>query len=429
MRAGDPNLTNVLSTFGLSNTDWPQAGRGKVHALVLDAAQRQALVATRELGRAGLGVCAVECQAGAPAFASRWCTVSSILPDFAQQPDAFVDALLGVCAGHHPQALIPSHDGAIEALRGRRADVQRAVGLALASEEALAIAIDKTRTLATASALGLRVPRGAAVTEAGEAESALQEVGLPAVVKPARSWAQESGSGQRLISVPATTRAAALAAVDAVLEEGLTALVQEWLPGERQAVSLLYARGQVWARFAQRTTRTAPPLGGSSVWRESIPLPPDITRDAERLVVEIDLEGYSEVEFRRDAEGRAALMEVNPRLSASVEVAVRAGLSFPRLLYNWASGERLEELRGYRTGERMRWLGGDLSWLKTVLTNQGQPDAPARSQAVGAFLGDFLHPTSYDYLDLHDPRPALEAVAGAVRKVGRRAARKWVPST
>ena len=403
----------------------PRTQTGEVHALIIDAAQRQALVALRELGKAGLGVGAMECQPDAPAFASRWCTVSAVLPDFAQDLDAFIGALLEACARHRPRVLIPSHDGSIEALRHRRADIERSVGLALASEQALAIAVDKARTLAAASALGMRVPRGVLITEAGEAEGALEEVGLPAVVKPARSWVQEqNGPGERLISVLATTRTEALAAIDSMLGERLQAVVQEWLPGDREAVSLIYAQGRVWARFAQRTTRAVPLLGGSSVRRESIPLPPDIARDAERLVMELGLEGYSEVEYRRDAAGRAALMEINPRLSASVEVGVRAGVPFPRLLYDWASGEPLEEQTGYRSGVRMRWLGGDLSWLKNVLAHQDHPDAPPRGRAMGVFLADFLRPMSYDYLDPRDPRPALQATAEATQRVRKRAVRR-----
>jgi predicted ATP-grasp superfamily ATP-dependent carboligase len=392
---------------------------GEVHVLIIDASLRQALVTLRELGKANLRVCAAERRAGAPAFASRWCTVSTVLPDFAQQRDAFVDTLLEVCAEYQPRALIPSHDGSIEALRSRRAEVERVVGLALGSDEAMAIAVDKARTLTVASDLGLRVPRGVLVGETTEARGALEEVGLPAVVKPTRSWVQENGCGQRLIPILATTRTAALAAIDAVLEEGLQAVVQEWLPGDREAVSFMYARGHMWARFAQRTTRSVPLLGGASVRRESIPLPADITRDAERLVLELDLEGYSEVEFRRDAEGRAALMEVNPRLSASVEVAVRAGVQFPRLLYDWASEGRLQEQPGYRSGVHMRWLGGDLSWLKKVWAQQGQPDTPSRRRAIGTFFADFLHPLNYDYVDVRDPRPTLHAAVGATRKAKR----------
>ncbi|HXB63892.1 MAG TPA: FAD-dependent oxidoreductase [Solirubrobacteraceae bacterium] len=392
---------------------------GEVDALILDAAQRQALVAVRELGGAGVRVCAVECHAGAPAWASRRCAASALVPDFTRRPDAFVDALLRLCEERRPRVLIPSHDGSIQALRDRRAELERTVGVALASEGALAVAVDKRRTLQAARDLGVRVPRGVVVGELGEVREALSEVGLPAVVKPARSWAQERGGGRRLNAVAATSATAVHQAAAAVLEEGVEVVLQEWLGGSREAVSLMYADGTVWARFAQRTTRSVPPLGGSSVRRESIPLPPDIAADAERLVSALELEGYSEAEFRRDAHGRPALMEVNPRLSASVEVAVRAGVPFPRLLYAWAAGEPMWEQLRYRSGVRMRWLGGDLSWLKKVLADPTQPDAPPAARAVGAFLADCVRPLSYDYLDPRDPRPALVATTGALRKLRR----------
>ncbi|HXA54664.1 MAG TPA: NAD(P)-binding domain-containing protein, partial [Solirubrobacteraceae bacterium] len=396
-----------------------QSEAGEVSALILDAAQRQALVAIRELGRAGVRAAAVECEEGAPApaFASRWCAASALVPGFTRSPETFVDALLDLCAQWRPRVLIPLHDGSIEALRARRSELERTVALALAPERALAAAVDKPRTLQTARVLGVRVPRGVVVSEPDAIGDALAEVGLPVVVKPARSWAQARAGGARLNAVAATSEAAARTAVVGVLDEEMGAVLQEWLPGEREAVSVIYAQGRVWARFAQRTTRAVPPLGGSSVRRESIPLPPDLARDAERLVGELELEGYAEVEFRRDARGKAALMEVNPRLSASVELAVRAGVPFPRLLYEWAAGERLREQRGYRSGVRMRWLGGDLSWLKKVLAAQGQPDSPPARRAVGAFFADFGRPLHYDYLDPRDLRPALVASAGAVRKL------------
>jgi thioredoxin reductase/predicted ATP-grasp superfamily ATP-dependent carboligase len=390
---------------------------GELDALILDADQRQALVAVRELGRAGLRVGAAECAPEAPAFASRWCDTSVVLPDFAEQDGPFLDALLALCATRRPRVLIPSHDGSIEALRRRRAELERTgAGVALAAEPALAIALDKPRTLQAARELGLRVPRGAPVDDAARIPDALAAVPLPAVIKPARSWAQGPAGGVRLNAVAVTTAAAARSAIEAVLATGLHVLVQEWLPGAREAVSFLYADGQLWARFAQRTTRAVPPLGGSSVARESIPLPADIAGDAERLVRELELAGYCEVEFRRDAAGRAALMEINPRLSASVELAVRAGVPFPRLLYDWAAGERLRACAAYRSGVRMRWLGGDVAWLRKVLSTQGQPDSPPSRQALRVFLGDFARPAGYDYLGARDPRPALVASARRLRK-------------
>jgi predicted ATP-grasp superfamily ATP-dependent carboligase len=388
-------------------------------ALIADASQRQALVAIRELGRGGVSVGAIDADEHAPGLASRWCSVGSVFPDFIRDRDAYLDALLRFCAAHAPRSLILSHDGSIEAVRRRRAEVERAVGLTLASEQALAIAIEKPRTLAFAEALGLRTPRGALVRGPGEADAAIEEVGLPAVVKPARSWVQDADGGRRIVSVVAGARSDARIAIDAVLREGVEVVLQEWLPGDREALSFFRAHGRIWARFAQRADRTSPPLGGSSVLRESIPLPEDLLPAAERLIAELDLDGYSEVEFRRDADGRGALMEINPRLSASVEIAVRAGVPFPRLLHDWASGKALQEVGGYRAGLRMRWLGGDLSWLRSVCNQQPGPDVPSRGEAVRMFAAGFVRRSGYDYVDRRDLRPALVAARGAIRRLSR----------
>lgn len=389
-----------------------------IDALIADASQRQALVAVRELGKEGLAIGALDSNPRAPGLTSRWATRDIVVPDFVQSQDAYVDAVLSACAEHRPKSLILGHDGSIEALRSRRAEVERVVGLALAPEPALAVAVDKTRTLAFAETVGLRAPRGAFVIELSHAGAAIDEVGLPAVVKPTRSWAQDAGVGQRLIAVVVRTREQALRAIEDILQQGVEVVLQEWLPGDREALSFLYARGRMWARFAQRADRTFPPLGGSSVLRESIPLPEDVAPAAERLVMELGLDGYSEVEFRRDADGRPALMEINPRLSASVEIAVRCGVPFPRLLHEWASGGSLQEVSGYRAGLRMRWLGGDLSWLKSVLAQRSGPDVPSRARALAAFAADFARPMSYDYVDRRDPRPALTAASGMARRVG-----------
>jgi len=153
-------------------------------------------------------------------------------------------------------------------------------------------------------------------------------------------------------------------------------------------------------------------LGGSSVLRESIPLPADLLEASVALVTTAGLEGYSEVEFRRDAAGRPRLMEINPRLSASVEVAVRSGVDFPRLVYAWSTGSPLPRVGGYRTGVRMRWLGGDIRWLRDTIALRGRPEAAPPKQAVTDFVLDCLRPAAYDYVSASDPRPALVAVCG-----------------
>ena len=191
----------------------------------------------------------------------------------------------------------------------------------------------KARTLSVARSLGIAVPRNRHVADMKDAANAIADIGLPAVIKPFRSWVNNSGVGAHLTSEPVTTVDGAHQALERILSQGSHALLQEWLPGRRDAVSIFYAQGRVWARFAQASYREFPALGGVSVLCESLPLLDDIVQPAEALVREIGLEGCSMVEFRRNAQGRPVLMEINPRIGGSVALAVRSGVNFPNMHY------------------------------------------------------------------------------------------------
>src|SRR2546428_465207 len=317
--------------------------------LVLDAVLRQSLVTVRSLGRRGLGVAAAETHDHAPAFASRWCQRGFVFPA-KEGTDAYQGILEHWLERTGARVVIASNDATIALLRRHRARLEPRVCVALAPEPAMAIAISKEQTLGVARRLGLRVPREVVVRDPGDVTAALNDIGPPGVIKPSESWLWNGQEGARLSAQLAVTPAEARHAVEAVTRFGEAALVQQLLTGRREAVSFLYANREVYARFAQWAKRTSPPLGGNSVLRQSIAIPNDIGCQAESLVREINLEGYSEVEFRRDAAGVPYLMEINPRLSASLEVAVRAGVDFPYLFYQWATGGPIERATCYRIG-------------------------------------------------------------------------------
>ena len=388
-------------------------------ALVLNAPLRQSLVTVRSLGQRGLQVAAAGTHPNTPALSSRWCQRGFVFPP-ENAMGAYLAILVDWLERTGARVLLASNDATIALLRQHRARLEPRVRLALADERPLAIAINKERTLAVARHLGLRVPRGVVVRGVGDVPAALKEIELPAVIKPCESWLWDGREGARLNAQLVVTPAEARRAVEAVTRFGEAALVQELLTGRREAVSFLYADGEVHARFAQWALRTNPPLGGESVLRQSIAIPPDIGRQAESLVREIDLEGYSEVEYRRDAAGIPYLMEINPRLSASVEVAVRAGVDFPYLLYQWASGGPIEKVDGYRTGSWMRHLGGDIKRLIRALGERGRPGGTPPVQTLLDFGLSFFRPMGYDYVDWTDPLPAVRATTGFTHRAMRK---------
>ncbi len=403
--------------------------------LVLGANLRQGMTALRSLARSGLRVGTADrsVEGLVPAFASRWCRVGVGLPDERLDPQGFLEALLCLLEDTSTTVLLPVDDSALALLSENRRRIEKRSVLALPPTEALAILDNKDRTLELARSLGIGVPEGVLVESAAEIPAAARHVGFPAVIKPAESWpAGRSGDdedGIRLFCHAANDIVELRTEVQAMLAVGGRPIVQPWLPGAREAISLFVAGGEVKARFAQVAHRMMPPLGGSSVYRESIWPPADATAAAEALVLAAGLEGYAEVEFRRDVAGRPLLMEVNPRLSASVEIAVRAGVDFPLLAVKHAIGGQLPDLRAYRRGLRMRWLGGDLQWLYHCLREQGRPDVPSSGAALREVVAATFRPARYDYVDVLDPRPVVVASRRLAREAvtvarARRAARK-----
>jgi len=177
------------------------ASLDRIDALVLDSEGRQALAAIRSYGRTGLRVGAVVCeprQRVALGQRSRWARVRPVVTDFATDPEAYCEDVLALIERHGASMVLPCHDGSIEALRPHRHLIERRAALALASEAALELAIDKRRTVALARQLGIAAPTNIEVHDVSDLRAALAEVGYPAVMKPVWSWVQANGEGTRL---------------------------------------------------------------------------------------------------------------------------------------------------------------------------------------------------------------------------------------
>ncbi|MGH2634318.1 MAG: ATP-grasp domain-containing protein [Tepidiformaceae bacterium] len=404
--------------------------------LVLDAQYRQSLTCMRVYGRRGLRVGAVASRlgAGAPSFRSRWCSHNAIVSAFASDAGRYVDEIIQLVQEHRVPVIVPAHDGSIAALRKRRSEVEAHTALPIGNERALDLAVSKDLTLALAAELRIRTPRSVIARDLADVRAATRELGVPVVVKPAESWADGKGAGERFVSSSSLSVADAERCAEPVLALGGRVLVQEWLPGRREAVSLFRAYGTCWTKFAQRSFREWPVLGGASVFYESIPLRRELAAPSEALIHAMDLDGCSVVEFRQDRGGNPVLMEVNPRMAGSVSLAVSCGVDFPGMLRSWALGMPLSPATHYPVGRRLRWLAGDIGSLRNNFAHLGSPDAVSRTRAIATFLSDFVtRPSAIDPLDWTDLRPAAIELKDVIygysgRGVQRLFRRSTVPS-
>lgn len=393
--------------------------------LILDGTYKQSLTSARSLGQAGLRVAVGESAAqyppgGEPAsWRSRYCNRAVPLPDYNCDQAAYVDAVLAFVRAHGVKVVLPTGDANIVLLsphRKRFADL--GCNLAVASDAAFAIANDKIRTLEVADKLGIAYPKSLPVTCADDLGAVEAEFGYPFVLKPTISWTGEALD--RVSPIEVVNEAEAVAATARYLATGCEVLAQQWVPGRREGVTLLLVDGEVAAICGAVAHRTVPPLGGVSVMRESIALPADIRDASVNLAKTIGLDGPCEVEFRRDAEGRPLLMEVNARLAGTLENANRSGVDFPLLVWQWATGQPVQSVLTYQVGVRTRWLGGELQWLRANLRQPGRPDTMSAPRAIRTILWEFARTRHYDFLDHRDVWPAL----GELLPVGKKRSRK-----
>jgi predicted ATP-grasp superfamily ATP-dependent carboligase len=393
--------------------------------LILDADYKQSLACARSLGRAGLrvalGASSAQCSPSPrlPAFSSRYSARNVVLPSNAGDGAEFAAAVVKFVNDNPTNVVLPTGDASIAALIPYRKELaELGCTLALAPDSALEIANDKDRTLQVARDLRIDRPRSMRIDSIGDLTQVLAEFDFPFVLKPTISWTGQVPD--RIAPVDVIDEAEAFDATQRFLAAGSAVLAQEWASGRREGVTLFIDRGKVLASCGHVACRTSPPLGGTSVMRQSIQTPPDTYSAAVRLVNAIGMEGVCEVEFRRDADNRPLLMEINPRLAGTLENAIQSGVDFPLMIWQWATGLTIGCVETHRIGVRTRWLRGDMYWLSHNWRRVDRPDTVSRVRALWTFCAEFARTRHYDYLDWRDIRPAVAEVRSMATLMSRK---------
>ncbi|MEJ2541653.1 MAG: ATP-dependent carboxylate-amine ligase, partial [Gemmatimonadota bacterium] len=106
----------------------------------------------------------------------------------------------------------------------------------------------------------------------------------------------------------------------------------------------------------------------------------------------------------------------------SLQLALDAGVDFPRLLVEAALGRKPEARTSYRSGVRSRWLWGDVDHLLAILRNGGtmrrtHPELPGLASTLGAFLIPWRPGDRFEVLRASDPGPFLRETGAWIRDV------------
>jgi predicted ATP-grasp superfamily ATP-dependent carboligase len=354
-------------------------------AVVVDVGWVNGLAAIRSLGRAGVPVLAVDHQASALGFRSRY-ALPVVAPDPMEDEEGFIATLasVGETLGR-PVPIFPTHDAPLNAIARHRDELAGRFLYPFPPWTTLERIQRKRFQLEQAELAGVPVPSTAYPGSAQEALAAAADLGYPLLVKPSNPLGFKRGF----------RRPAFLCRSAAELEraygdaEPHAPMVQELIPGGDEELytlgSYLAENGEALAIFSGRKLRQWPPgIGtcrvGEAVWVE------EVVAHGLQLLRALGFHGVSQVEFKRDPrDGRYKLMEVNPRLWKWHGLASSCGVDVPRIAYRDLLGERPAPVRMSREGRK---------WVVTLLG--GTRPVFARPPYVDAvFAVDDLQPALY----------------------------------
>jgi predicted ATP-grasp superfamily ATP-dependent carboligase len=362
----------------------------------------------RSLGRAGYDVLVASHRRAPLAAWSRFARARHVA---AENRSAFA-ALRAWAAAQGVTVVLPLTERSCLLCNAERPAWEAAgITVGCGSDDILVQAFDKGRTLAHAEACGVAIPPTRWPASWDDCRAAADELGYPCVVKPRfsnvlRGDAFLSDAGPRYVARPEQL----VAAVTACRQGADWPLIQAYVPGRGKGVFALCDHGRAVTWFAHERLRDVRPTGSGSSLRRATPVDPALQAAARRLIARLRWHGPVMVEFQADGSADPLLMEVNGRFWGSLQLAVAAGVDFPRLWVEMLRGQEPRPPASYTTGVTVRWLWGDVKRLLHILGGPvpGHPGPhPALRQGLRELLGAQPPGTQLETWQRDDAWPAV----------------------
>jgi len=341
----------------------------------------------------------------------------------------YVDAVEKIVRKMHFEILFPVLDLSLIPISKNRDRLAKYVKLPIPPYESMVKCFDKSATIKLARESGVPVPRTYFVHNDMELKNLSKEITYPTVVKPrwSISWSRDNAFQRRCAYVGSAKEL--FLTYESINEYFPFPFVQEYVQGTNYSVAALCNEGRPRAYCCIKVHRAWPPTGGNSSFRESAKLDPKMRAYTEILLKNLNYHGIAEVEFRLDSRDNIPkLMEINPRFWGSLEVAMRAGVDFPYLLYRMTMDDDVNTVSDYEVGVKGRYLGQDMYYVISLLTDALPSPSILRPHRLHAMLKwlKFYEPrTFYDMLCKDDPVPflfsfAIQSPVGIMRLLRRR---------
>ena len=379
-----------------------------VRVLLLEGFARQNMALMPALKALGCHVTTYNSSKLDVGYASRWPDVRLLRPWNREDAAYSWERLRAVLAEGHYDVVIPTTDFSARLLADHHDEVSALARPAENGPDRFYRLMDKLQTMNLCAGAGVPHPRTAEKSDSVEdiLDSGLE---FPFVIKPRIGY---GGIGFHVVRDEASLREAFAHTVSRCGP----VLAQEFIPQtgrQYQCQVFLDDAGDVKSAVLFDKTRWYPVTGGSSCCNTTLH-DDAIVADCARLLRAADWRGYADVDLIEDPrDGRAKVMEVNPRVTGGVKICFAAGANPARQIVELALGMPVSDGTDYRDGVRLRYMHTDVLWLLK---------SPNRFRAKPGWF-DFRRTTDQIF-SLRDPWPWVTYSIQAVKKYRAEMARR-----
>lgn len=295
-------------------------------------------------------------------------TIKQIVDVFYQVPadtdPSYTSRLLEICKKEKVDVLMPFMSAELLNLIDRKPDFE-AVGtkVSVSDRHSVEVTNNKYQFYAFLKEHGIKVPRFAPVRHSTELLAACEQCGYPQNGVCVKATELSGSRGIRIIK-PGMSRFDVLfnekpnsfftsyEDLQATLNEKPEMpemMTMEYLPGEEGSVDLLAENGKIIYmayRESNVNLHSIPQAATLSYNQEAYDI-------AEKVIDALGLTGNADLDFKADAEGHPVLMEINPRIAATMQIFKEGGLNLPYLRVKHLLGEYLPKI-DIRYGVKMR---------------------------------------------------------------------------
>lgn len=267
----------------------------------------------------------------------------------------YIDTLLEICQKEKVDVLIPGMSNELLKLLDNKEKFE-AIGtkVSLSNRNSIEVTTDKYRFYSFLKGSNLPVPKFALVKCADDLVEACKFCGYPEKPVCVKATNLSGSRGVRIIK-PDVSRFDILFgekpnSMYTTMEELLATLKErdempemmamEYLPGVEGSVDIIGDNGKVlYAGYRESIVNLA-----------SIPQVAEVKDNTEAIEIAtkvceaLGIDGNADFDFKEDENGHPVLMEVNPRVAATMKIFKKAGMNLPYLRIKQLLGEELPEV-------------------------------------------------------------------------------------